>query len=456
MKVDESVIAHEMGTDQDGTDNVGLLADALNRRLPNAKYRAIYLTRDPVSADEKTLLWWNLVRSIDNGYGVATNWVSPPSNKPRGVKGSPTPRYGGGTTFHYVAAMGWSDEGNNGRPAVFIVDSGFWPGAYWVDFEQYASLITPKGYAFADLPLIAAPTPPPPVVVPPELSGRLIVDPKTKSLLTQRPNAYVPRGGDTPMWIACHTSESRSRAVNLRNFCESNSVSYHRLVDDVDIVEMVRDSDAPWAAVGANKFAYHICWSSSFASWSRSQWLDPNPSDGYNEREALRKGARQIAFWIQQSHAHGRPIPAVWIGGKQVPPWGLSGICGHKDFGPWGGGHSDPGPNFPVDQLLADINSFLTGVEQPPLVPLPPVIVSGTDPTQYAGWLLYQGNPSNNVDRVKAVQSALKRRFSYGAHLVVDGNFGPLTKAAVVQFQRNAGLVSDGIVGPATAVALQP
>jgi hypothetical protein len=36
----------------------------------------------------------------------------------------------------------------------------------------------------------------------------------------------------------------------------------------------------------------------------------------------------------------------------------------------------------------------------------------------------------------------------------VDGSFGPLTRTAVVAFQRQAGLVQDGIVGPRTRAAL--
>jgi hypothetical protein len=41
-----------------------------------------------------------------------------------------------------------------------------------------------------------------------------------------------------------------------------------------------------------------------------------------------------------------------------------------------------------------------------------------------------------------------------GYNLSQDGQFGPLTRAAVVSFQRNHGLVPDGIVGPLTWAAI--
>lgn len=54
-------------------------------------------------------------------------------------------------------------------------------------------------------------------------------------------------------------------------------------------------------------------------------------------------------------------------------------------------------------------------------------------------------------DAVKALQLALN---AHGAKLVVDGDFGPATTAAVKAFQASTGLVRDGIVGPRTWSAL--
>lgn len=52
---------------------------------------------------------------------------------------------------------------------------------------------------------------------------------------------------------------------------------------------------------------------------------------------------------------------------------------------------------------------------------------------------------------VRDLQAALNRS---GAELYVDGDFGPVTEAAVIEFQRRAGLVVDGIAGSKTQQAL--
>ena len=50
-------------------------------------------------------------------------------------------------------------------------------------------------------------------------------------------------------------------------------------------------------------------------------------------------------------------------------------------------------------------------------------------------------------DDVKTLQTALNK---HGATLTVDGEFGPLTEAAVKEFQSKVGIVADGVVGPDT------
>lgn len=64
-------------------------------------------------------------------------------------------------------------------------------------------------------------------------------------------------------------------------------------------------------------------------------------------------------------------------------------------------------------------------------------------------WPLQQQGATG--ENVRTLQYLLNAR---GASLTVDGNFGPLTAAAVSAFQGNVGLVADGIVGDATWGAL--
>lgn len=156
--VNESELARQIGTTTAGTDYVGLIERALDQRVPDAQYTSVYIDSDPPTQTQKDRLWADIVNSINAGYGVVMNWVAPPSNYPRGVKGSTSPSYRGGTVFHYVACMGYDDADSR---AVWIADSGFQPQGYWISFDQCASLIPPKGYCYAAVP-VAAPAQPAP------------------------------------------------------------------------------------------------------------------------------------------------------------------------------------------------------------------------------------------------------------------------------------------------------
>lgn len=139
----ESVLARRIGTHVGGTDYVGLITPILNRYVEGG-YVDRYLEQDPATPEQIHQLWDDIVGSIDAGYGVVANIVAPPGNYPRGVKGSVSPEYSGGTVYHYVAIMGYDDTA--GARAVWVADSGFAPHGYWCSFDQMATLIPPKGY----------------------------------------------------------------------------------------------------------------------------------------------------------------------------------------------------------------------------------------------------------------------------------------------------------------------
>ena len=79
----------------------------------------------------------------------------------------------------------------------------------------------------------------------------------------------------------------------------------------------------------------------------------------------------------------------------------------------------------------------------------PPSSGSSTKVTVPASGPLKQGDSGSAV---KVLQKALNAVGS--ASLTVDGNFGPATTQAVLNFQTANGLTADGVVGPTTAKAL--
>lgn len=187
VQVSEAQLAAAMGTHTGGTDYIGLVEKALNRYLPQAAYTSVQMPNDPPSSSQRDALMTHVVSSIDAGYGLVMNWVAPPSNYPKGVKGSVSPRYGPGTIWHYVACMGYDTD----FPAVWIADSGFTPQGFWISLDQCATLIPPKGYTYA----AAKPVTPPP----PTGSGPLTDDEQQEALELLRQMSGYRRVSRSPL-----------------------------------------------------------------------------------------------------------------------------------------------------------------------------------------------------------------------------------------------------------------
>jgi peptidoglycan hydrolase-like protein with peptidoglycan-binding domain len=330
----------------------------------------------------------------------------------------------------------WLQQAPNWDSAQYWLDHG--RTAYLSEIKSRIPTVTP--YLDKYWPVTAVPTP----ITGPPGGAVTLTDPFTGAMWS--PNCYHPRGLGNPRWIAVHTQEGGRTAHDLALYLDdkANEVSYHVVNDDHELLKVVGEGDAPWAAEGANKYAFHICLAGSYAAWSRGKWLETDASDGKDEDVELTNAARIIAWWCLKYS-----IPAEYIGGQGIP-WGRDGICGHMDFGVWGGGHHDPGPNFPWDELIRRVKVLLGGGTPAPVVVVPVGPGGGqpVDPaaSQYFTGLLYQGSEGPQVSELQRV---------LGGGLPVDGDFGPLTDAAVRAFQRGANLTVDGIVGPQTAAALK-
>ncbi|MCL2373302.1 MAG: peptidoglycan-binding protein [Defluviitaleaceae bacterium] len=86
----------------------------------------------------------------------------------------------------------------------------------------------------------------------------------------------------------------------------------------------------------------------------------------------------------------------------------------------------------------------------PPEPSVPPVTPPGGIPP-FPGTSIRVGARGDDVARIQRCLNQVM-----GAGLATDGAFGPLTQAAVINFQRSRGLNPDGIVGPITWGTLMP
>lgn len=167
---------------------------------------------------------------------------------------------------------------------------------------------------------------------------------------------YSSRGGATVRLVVLHTAQGATTYQSLGNFFASPSsqVSSHVGIDDTPgtVGEYVYRPNKAWTAANANPVATQaeLC---AFAEWNATEWA--------RHPEML----ANTADWIAEECAY-FGIPIVKLTAAQAQGSGR-GVCGHVDLGSWGGGHWDPGPNFP----WADVLDMARGGASPP-TPTPP------------------------------------------------------------------------------------
>lgn len=146
--VPEATLAKELGTTVNGTNGVQQLQRVLNARI-GGNWQVGEMHHDPPLTDEKETLWARIVASINGGVGVAANIWVPPSNYPKAsYTSTESLHYGGGFVMHYLAVMGYARDAASVRH-VWLADSGFPPHGSWVTFDQFATMIPPREYAWA-------------------------------------------------------------------------------------------------------------------------------------------------------------------------------------------------------------------------------------------------------------------------------------------------------------------
>ena len=121
------------------------------------------------------------------------------------------------------------------------------------------------------------------------------------------------------------------------------------------MVHVVDDDYASWSVLNANPYSYNLCFAGSFASWSRSQWLQ-------------REGDIRIAVWLTLEVAQRKGFTARIIADPYVRG---EGIADHnyvtRILGI--GNHTDVGPNFPWDVAKRFLAEYLGQATPPSTLP---------------------------------------------------------------------------------------
>ena len=153
------------------------------------------------------------------------------------------------------------------------------------------------------------------------------------------------RPASTIRLIVVHCTQSSAARGSARWFTDSRAQgSAHLVVDDHECYRTLENDVIPWAAPGANTIGWHIELT-GFAEWTRDEWLA--------HRETLRRGAFKAAL-----HAKRFGIPIKLLTADDVRR-GRKGFVTHALCTQvFGGTHTDPGRNCPLDQFMEMTKQF--------------------------------------------------------------------------------------------------
>jgi N-acetyl-anhydromuramyl-L-alanine amidase AmpD len=265
---------------------------------------------------------------------------------------------------------------------------------------------------------------------------------------------YKPVGGRTVDLVVIHTMEAPEKGTTAESVARyfqttDRDVSSHYCIDDDSIVQCVREEDVAWCAPGANHNGIHLE-HAGYARQTTTEWRDAY-TWAMLERSAELTADLCTRYRIPVTWLH----PADLLAGKR-------GITSHSNVSKAfkRSTHWDPGKGFPIEPYLSLVRGFMAtgtaaaqsaGVEEEAAPATPRSGATAPEPLQQPPPMLQLGAEGWQVTRL---QRLLDARACLPEDAEIDGDFGPVTEAAVKKFQKLAGLDPDGIAGPLTWHAL--
>ncbi len=178
------------------------------------------------------------------------------------------------------------------------------------------------------------------------------------------------RAAGSVKWIVLHAMQAPERlstAEGTANYFAGTSVkaSAHFSCDADSTVQSVRLSDVAYGAPGANAAGVHIE-QAGYSEQNVDGWADE-----YSQR-MLREQVAPLVAKLANYHS----IPIKYVDAAALKR-GERGVTTHKQCSDaFGGTHWDPGPAYPIEQLLDLARAHSTGTSTPvpkpgPITPTP-------------------------------------------------------------------------------------
>lgn len=212
----------------------------------------------------------------------------------------------------------------------------------------------------------------------------------------------------------------------------SSGSSAHYNVDSNSVVQCVQDMDVAWAAPGANHDGLQIE-HAGYARQTAAQWLDE-----YGRKMLFEQSAPLVARKCKEHKIPVKFLRASALVAQRrgvTTHWEVTKAFSH------GQGHTDPGPNFPIERYMNEVVKKFAGAD-----PKVSHNLKRSQPT------LKKGASNYNVKIMQRLLNYEEKRA--WDDIKADGVFGTRTEAELKEFQKRAGLTPDGICGRYTWAAL--